>query len=297
MSGPPFTGTFTSSDSGNTNIAASPPTISCSPIYSVGGSITGLSAAGLVLLDSGGDALPVPSGATTFTFATWLAPNTAYAVTVESSPAGESCVVGSGSGTVGSANVDSVAVTCTSTGGSGPGGPPAALNGPGGMVFYKNLLYVTNGGANQVLVFSEQLSGKTVTGLTQVTAISSAHMINPGRLAMDANGDLYVASLGTGNGTGTVTVFDTNNNNTEVTATGGSAILSDLDRPLGIAVDSSFDIYVADNAGNSISVYAPTTKGSPAAGYAAPIAYSQDADQHSFLAPGGSFSRKTSPAW
>jgi hypothetical protein len=154
------------------------------------------------------------------------------------------------------------------------------------MVFYKNLLYVTNGGTNQVLVFSEQLSGKTVTGLTQVAAISSAHMTNPGRLAMDANGDLYVASLGTGNGTGTVTVFDTNNNNTEVTTTGGGAILSDLDRPLGIAVDTSLDIYVADNAGNSISVYAPTTKGSPAAGYAAPIVYSQDADQHSFLAPG-----------
>ena len=50
----------------------------------------------------------------TFTFATALATGAPYSVTVQTNPAGQTCTVSDGSGTVGSANVTSVAVSCAS---------------------------------------------------------------------------------------------------------------------------------------------------------------------------------------
>ena len=49
-------------------------TVTCSALsYTIGGSITGLSANGLVLRNNGGDDLPVSSGASTFTFSAAIA--------------------------------------------------------------------------------------------------------------------------------------------------------------------------------------------------------------------------------
>jgi len=66
----------------------------------------------VVLQDNGGDDLSVPANGS-FTFATSLASGAAYAVTVKTNPSGQTCTVSNGSGTVGSANVTSVAVSCT----------------------------------------------------------------------------------------------------------------------------------------------------------------------------------------
>ena len=83
--------------------------------YTIGGTVSGLvSGASVVLLDNGGDALTVAANGG-FTFATALATGAAYAVTVGTQPAGESCTVDSGSGTVGSANVMSVTVACAAS--------------------------------------------------------------------------------------------------------------------------------------------------------------------------------------
>ncbi len=78
--------------------------------FTVGGSISGL-AGTVVLQNNGGDDLSVASNGG-FTFATAVAGGNAYAVTVKTAPSGQSCAVRSGSGTVGSANVGSVEVTC-----------------------------------------------------------------------------------------------------------------------------------------------------------------------------------------
>jgi hypothetical protein len=260
-SGPPFTGTFTSSDGGNTNVAASPPTISCSPLYSVGGSITGVSAEGLVLLDNGGDALTVPSGANTFTFATSLATNAAYAVTIQSSPSGESCVVSHGSGTVNGADVNSVVVTCTGGGGAGPSGPVTSINGPGGMAFDANgNLWVTNGGGNgSVLEFSvTRDSANNAMSLTQINSITTG-LSNPGRLAFDVAGNLYVTNIGTDS----VTIYETADSSLTQIAT---ITDPDVQRPLGVAVDTTTPaasetgyVYVANNSTNSITVFSPPT--------------------------------------
>ena len=79
--------------------------------YSVGGAVSGLSGT-VVLQDNGGDDLSVSANGS-FTFATPVASGSGYAVTVKTNPSGQSCTVSNGSGTVGSANVTDVAVSCS----------------------------------------------------------------------------------------------------------------------------------------------------------------------------------------
>src|SRR5205085_6923095 len=97
------------------------------PTYSVGGSVTGLSGT-VVLQDNGGDDLSL-SGNGSFAFATKLAGGAAYAVTVKTNPSGQSCSVANGSGTIGSADVTNVAVSCTSNPTYAVGGSVTGLSG------------------------------------------------------------------------------------------------------------------------------------------------------------------------
>jgi hypothetical protein len=83
--------------------------------YTIGGTITGLTASGLVLQNNVADDLTVASGATSFTFATRV--TGAYAVTVKTQPTGLNCIVSSGTGTA-SAAVTSVSLACVADGSS-----------------------------------------------------------------------------------------------------------------------------------------------------------------------------------
>ncbi|HKC15255.1 MAG TPA: hypothetical protein VKC11_00990 [Steroidobacteraceae bacterium] len=82
--------------------------------YTVGGTVTGLNGNGLVLRDNGGDDLAV-SASGMFTFATKVANGAMYSVTVYVQPISpvQNCMVTSGSGTMGSINITTVAVSCT----------------------------------------------------------------------------------------------------------------------------------------------------------------------------------------
>jgi hypothetical protein len=82
--------------------------------FSIGGSISGLTATGLVLQNNGGDNLTVASGASTFQFSTPVAYNGNYNVTVLQQPTGLICTISSGSGTNVSADVNTVSVSCSS---------------------------------------------------------------------------------------------------------------------------------------------------------------------------------------
>lgn len=93
---------------GNSPPAAPPPPVT----YSIGGSISGLSASGLVLLDNGSDALDVAANASSFTFSTRLTAGSPYQVTVQRSPSSETCTVNNGSGTV-SGTVTSIGIQCS----------------------------------------------------------------------------------------------------------------------------------------------------------------------------------------
>jgi N-acetylneuraminic acid mutarotase len=96
---------------GNSNVTNI--TVSCSTsIYTVGGGLTGLTGAGLVLQDNGTDSSSIAAGTTSFTFATSLATGAHYQVTIKAQPAGQFCSVAGGAGTIASANITSVIITC-----------------------------------------------------------------------------------------------------------------------------------------------------------------------------------------
>ena len=80
--------------------------------FTLGGTISGLgNNTGLVLVN-GTDSLTVPAGATSFTMPTPVPYGSTYAVTVTRSPAGLTCSVANGQGTVGAANVTNIQLTC-----------------------------------------------------------------------------------------------------------------------------------------------------------------------------------------
>jgi hypothetical protein len=101
-----------------TNVA-----VACAAVktYTIGGTLSGLSAStSVTLLDNGTNSLTLSANGA-FTFTTPIASGATYNVTVGTEPTGETCTVTNGSGTVGSANVTNVAVAC-STGSGGGGG-------------------------------------------------------------------------------------------------------------------------------------------------------------------------------
>jgi hypothetical protein len=90
-------------------------TITCStePRFSVGGTVTGLLGTGLVLQNNNGDDLAVSANGR-FTFATALADAATYSVTVrpQAQPTGQNCVVANAVGTIASADVATIEVSC-----------------------------------------------------------------------------------------------------------------------------------------------------------------------------------------
>jgi cysteine-rich repeat protein len=83
-------------------------------VYTIGGTVSGLAATGLILQDNGGDNLSVPMNGA-FVFATPIASGATYDVTVLTEPATNAhCEVTAGaSGTVTNANITGVTVTCS----------------------------------------------------------------------------------------------------------------------------------------------------------------------------------------
>jgi len=82
------------------------------PSHSVGGTVSGLTASGLVLADAR-DMLSVVPGATTFSLPTRLPAGVTYAVTVHSQPTGQTCSITNGSGTMGTADLANAVVVCS----------------------------------------------------------------------------------------------------------------------------------------------------------------------------------------
>jgi RNase P/RNase MRP subunit p29 len=87
-------------------------TPSTPPTSTLRGTVSGLNASGLVLANES-QPVTVSSGARSFTFGSVLTSGSAYAVTVQTQPAGQLCTVSNGSGTASTANVANVVVACS----------------------------------------------------------------------------------------------------------------------------------------------------------------------------------------
>lgn len=102
-------GSGTISGANVTNVQVSCVTV---PTYTVGGSISGLTGAGLKLRLNGGANLDIAANATAFTFPDGLVNGANFAVTIFAQPAGQTCSVAGGTGTISGANVNTVALNC-----------------------------------------------------------------------------------------------------------------------------------------------------------------------------------------
>jgi 6-phosphogluconolactonase (cycloisomerase 2 family) len=152
-------------------VAPPPPPPPPPATYTIGGTVTGLKGAGLVLRNNGGDSLSVTT-AGAFTFATAVNAGAAYAVTVATQPAGQSCAVSNGSGTA-NAKVTNVAIACSDV--TAPPPPPPNTYAIGGTVTGltgTGLVLLNNGGndlavtANGTFAFSTRLASNATYNVT-----------------------------------------------------------------------------------------------------------------------------------
>jgi proteasome assembly chaperone (PAC2) family protein len=112
--------TLLASSPGVASATSSPFSVGCpggNGPFRLGGVVTGVAGSGLVLRAAGEADLSVPAGATTFAFATKLAPGNAYSVAAASQPTApnQACTVSNGAGVVGCGDVATVMVSCVNS--------------------------------------------------------------------------------------------------------------------------------------------------------------------------------------
>ncbi len=224
--------------------------------FTVGGTVSGLSGSGLVLQDNGGDNLGVAADGT-FTFLTPVAPGAAYSVSVLVQPQtpSQTCVVSQGTGTIASANVNNVAITCT--------GKTSATDTIGGTV---------SGDSGTGLVLQDNGADNLAVGngaFTFATPLPSGTAYNVTVLSPPINPyqDCIIS-----NGTGTTASSDINNVSvtcstnsaakqtiggtiTGITAAGATIVLQDNGRDnLTLSADGTFTFALPIPTGSSYNV-------------------------------------------
>jgi 6-phosphogluconolactonase (cycloisomerase 2 family) len=237
--------------------------------YTIGGKVAGLLGAGLVLANNAGDILPIASNGI-FNFSNRAAAGATYAVTVFTQPTNPSqvCTVANGTGTVASANVITVAVTCTSNLYS-VGGTLTGLNGTG-------LVLQDNGGANLTVTANGTFTFVTQVASNQPYAVTvSTQPSGPAQLCRVTNGTgtvttanittvsinclntgkyLFVANTFDNGGNGSIAAFTINPASGALTAATGSPYTPTENRPYNLAVDpSGLYLYVTDSNSALIS--------------------------------------------
>jgi len=156
--------------------------------FSIGGTVSGLAGAGLVLRNNGGDPLAV-SGSGPFTFASAVPDGGSYGVTIQAQPTSPAqvCAVSNGGGIVAGAAVSSVAVTCV-TSQYRLGGAVTGLVGKGLVLRNGHDLLVVDTSGN--FGFSEnlpELAPYAVTVETQPTAPAQVCTVSAGSGTMPAS--------------------------------------------------------------------------------------------------------------
>ncbi|MDH4480417.1 MAG: hypothetical protein QE283_11120 [Rhodoferax sp.] len=181
----------------------------------VGGTVSGLGTGVQVTLKNNGSDALVVSGSGAFTFATPLAANAAYNVTVGTQPLGQTCTLANASGTTGMVNVSNIAVTCTS---------------------------------NSAWTVST-LAGNGQKG--NVDGQGTAAVIRPNGIVVGKDGNIYVAQ---GDWTGWQSVRRVSTSGAVTTLTGkstngsanGPCALASFSFPIGIGEDAQGALYIGD---------------------------------------------------
>ena len=211
--------------------------ITCSDrSFAVGGTISGLSASGLVLAN-GSDTLSVPSNASSFTMTQPISYTGTYAISVQTNPTGETCTVSGGSGVMGTDAINSVAVTCSPTIRT-VGGTISGLGANTGLVLLNN-------GGDATPISANAATFTMQTGVASGSAYSISVGTQPYGIALSCG-----VTAGSGNANANVTTVAVTCSPASLTAT---PVVDYFSVPLAVAVDAYGNVFVADNTARYIS--------------------------------------------
>ena len=208
-------------------------TVTCATnLYTVGGSVSGLGTGKTVTLLNNNTNPTTLSSNGSFTFSTAIAEGSAYNVTIQTQPTGQTCTVAHGSGIVGGAPVTNVTVTC-STNTHSVGGEVSGL-GTGQTVTLQNndtnsTLISVNGrftfstpiaeGSEYYVTVKTQPANQSCTVANGTGIMGSVNVIN---VIVTCSTNVYtvggsVSGLGSGQ---TVTLLNNDTNSTALSSNG-----------------------------------------------------------------------------
>jgi hypothetical protein len=210
-----------SNDNASGGVAAAPTTPSGGGTnFTVGGTVSGLSGT-VALQDNRGNDLSL-SANSGFAFTTAMATGSNYSVTVRTQPAGQTCAIANGTGTVSGINVTDVSVTCAST-----------------FAFAS------------LALFAGHMQGRgSVDGVAAAARFNTPHSV-----ASDSAGNVYVADTNSNTirkitpAGGVTTLAGTAGVFGSADATGAAA---SFNSPHGVATDNAGNVYVADTFNNTV---------------------------------------------
>jgi 6-phosphogluconolactonase (cycloisomerase 2 family) len=226
--------------------------------YTVGGSASGLIGSGLALQDNGGDDLAVAANGS-FVFSAAVASGSAYAITIKTQPTApwQTCVVANAAGTVGSANVANVAVTCTTN--------TYMVGGSAGGLIGSGLVLQDNGGndlsvaANGSFVFSAAVASGAAYAVTIKTQPTS-----PSQTCVGANAAGMVGGANVANVAVTCTINTYTVGGSVGGLIGSGLVLQDNGgNDLAVAANGSFVFSAAVASGSAYAVTIKTQPTSP----------------------------------
>lgn len=226
--------------------------VNCAPgTYTVGGNVSGLDGT-VVLQNNGGNNTSISSNGS-FAFTQTLTVSQPYAVTVLTQPGyppvSQTCTVSNGTGTMGSANVTNVAVSCTTN--AYPVG--GTVSGLSGTIVLKNnggndLTLSTNGvfafstpilsGNTYAVTVGTQPAGQTCSITNSSGTVTTAAITNVGVSCSAAGGDVGIKCGGA----------SCNPANQVCCVTNGTPACTDKCTGTGttkLACDTAYDCFVA----------------------------------------------------
>jgi 6-phosphogluconolactonase (cycloisomerase 2 family) len=235
--------------------------------YLIAGNITGLSAGGapITLVNNGQDKLTLDANGG-FHFPTPLANGATYSITIATQPAGETCTVLNGTGTVSAGNVTSISVSCSAIPAQYTvGGNVAGLNAGASVTLRNNGSDIVTVSGNGPFVFPASLvnaaaydvtvatqpTGETCTASHALGTVDNANVANVS-VVCTANAPTVYTVGGTVSGLGTsasVTLLDNGSDPTTVSANGAFTF------PTALAGGASWNVTVGTQpAGETCTV-------------------------------------------
>ena len=123
-------------------------------------------------------------------------------------------------------------------------------------------IYVADNGVNSVFVYPAGSNGNVAPSSATISTTTTTGLSYPYGIALNSSGNIYVVDDGVfGYGPGSVFVYAAGSNGNAVPIATISGSNTNLVEPVGIALDSSGKIYVADPGATSVNVYPAASNG------------------------------------